>query len=143
MSQYATIAQFFTYGLPATARGNLTDDQINGALTSASGTADSKLRGVYSLPLLAWGSELTKYTCWIAAYELMTGVRGYNPAAGADPGIENRYVYAMTELDKVQRKATFLDVTPSPGQSPTYDQPLVISSSVVDMSGRTASNRGW
>lgn len=144
MSQYAEIADLFVHGMPATARGRLSDDELNGAIISASGTADSKIRGRYPLPLIAWGVELTKYVCWIAAYELLSGPRGYNPAAGADINLVDRYSRAIEWLDQVQRQAAHPDITPSAPQVPQYNQPFVISSSVVGLgTGATAARRGW
>jgi len=133
MSQYANVAQFFVYGLPPTARGGLTDDQINAALVSASATMDSKFRGRYAMPLTAWGAEVSKYCCWLAAFELLSGVRGYNPAAGADVNIVDRYNQALIWLNDVQRQAAHPDVSPSVDQTPEYFQPTVT----------TSPQRGW
>ena len=143
MSQFAQIADLFRYGMAPTARGVLTDDQLNGALVSATGTMVGFFAGRYNMPLLAWGEEVIKYCCWIAAFEVLSGGRGYNPAAGADPLLLQRYNLAIQWCRGVQSKAIHPIVTPSAAQSPTYDQPLVISSSVIDQNGRTASNRGW
>lgn len=144
MSQYATVADLFRHGMPPTARGNMTDAQLNAALVSASTTADSYLRGRYAYPLVAWGDDLRKYVCWVASYELLTGPRGMAPGAGADSNIGERNNLAIEWFQGVQRKAIHPDITPSDNQSPTYDQPFVVSSSVVDVStGRTAATRGW
>lgn len=144
MSQYAQIADFFRYGIRPEARGTLTDDDINGNLVKASAMMDSKFRGRYALPFIAWGAEVTMYCCWIAAYLLLSGPRGYNPQAGADINIEGRFEKASLWLHDVQRQAAHPDVTPQQSQSPGYDQPFVITSSVASVtSGKTMRSRGW
>ena len=142
-TQYASIADIFIHGLPTTARGALSDDQLDGALQAASELMDSTFRGRYNLPLLNWGVEVRMVCCWIAAYLVLSGARGFNPAAGADVNIANRYQAAMVWCDQVQRRAKHPDVVESPGKEATYAQPVVISSSVIDQRGRTSGNRGW
>jgi len=140
---YASLADLTIYGLPATALGNLTVQQQQDALDTASDEVDSYLRGRYALPLQDWGVEIRKATCVLAAYELMA-VRGYEPGAGADPVLQNRYNETIAWLNKVQRQAAHPNVTPAQNQVPDYNQPTVISSSVIDVfSGRRAANRGW
>lgn len=140
---YASIADLTTYGLPATALGALSVPQQQAEVDAASARVDSYLRGRYALPLVAWGVEITEATCRIAAFNLLS-VRGYNPAAGADENIRERYVDAIEWLERVQSKAAHPAITPAADQSPTYNQPFVLSSSVVAVdSGRTAATRGW
>jgi phage gp36-like protein len=139
---YATPTDLVTSGLPSTALGNLTPAQQQAALDNASALADSYFRGRYALPLLAWGAEVTEAVCVIASYKAMV-VRGFSPAAGADSNLETRYLATLDWLGRVQRSAAHPNVTPSAAQSPTYDQPFVITSSVIDSNGRTATTRGW
>ena len=145
MSQYAQVQDLTTYGLPATAlqSPNLPVQVQNAALSDASDIADSYLRGRYSLPLIAWGSELTQAVCRIAAYNLLS-VRGYNPGASADVNIRDRYVDAIDWLNKVQRQAVHPNVTPQPNQTPNFNQPFVTSFSVISTAtGQKAPQRGW
>ena len=143
MTVYASRADFFLRGIPSTARGRLSDDQIDGALADASAFMDSKFRGRYALPLVAWGPEITQKCCEVAAYYAMQ-IRGYNPASGADVNILQRYQLADEWLDKVQRQAAHPDVTPQATQSPTFNRPTVISSSSsVSGGGASGANRGW
>ena len=124
---YASISDLTTYGLPTTALGQLTTAQQQAALDSASSTIDSYLRGRYALPLLAWGNELNEWAAIIAAYKLVMGVRGGNPATN-DRALKDRYDRAMFELAEVQRQARHPNVTPQPSQVPTYNAPQVWSS---------------
>jgi phage gp36-like protein len=144
MSAYASLDDLFRFGMSKDTRGDtLTDDVCTAALSSASATADSYLRGRYAYPLLAWGDDLKKYVCWVAAYELLSGARGFNADAGGDSNLLSRHDAAIEWFTGVQAKRVHPDITPSPNQSPTYDQPFVISSSVVSASGRTCARRGW
>lgn len=112
------------------------------ACQDASDTADSYLRGRYALPLADWGTDLRRYTAWIAIYYLMTG-RGFSPAAGADELIRDRYYQAVGYPDRpgsgwlpgVQRQAIHPDVTPAQAQpgDAVHDVPQVI----------TSPQRGW
>jgi phage gp36-like protein len=107
------------------------------ACTDATETADSYLRGRYSLPLLAWGSDLTRYTAYIACYLLMAGPIGWSPQAGSDGVIKTNYYEAVGYPDRIgtgwfpriQRQAVQPDVTPSiaVGQDPGHDLPQVAS----------------
>jgi phage gp36-like protein len=140
---YATLADLTTYGLPATALGQLTAGQQQAALDQASKRADNYLRGRYALPLVAYDTDLTELVCRIAAFNLLC-IRGYNPAAAADVNIKQRHDMAIRDLELVQKQQMHLNVTPAPSQVPDYDQPTLISSSVVNVgSGATGSNRGW
>ena len=147
MSQYATIEQFFGLGLPETARGQLLDADITAALVAASSTCDGYFRGRYgqdSTPLISWGEEVSKWVCWIAAYELLSGPRGFNAAAGADVNLRDRYDLAIGYLAQTQRQAYHPTLEPRPVVNTTGTQPLILSSSVVDLAnGRRAATRGW
>lgn len=147
MTTYATLTDLTLYGIAATALGDPTTGPVptavrQAALDAASKVVDSFYRGRYPLPLLAWDIETTQATCKIAAWELLN-IRGYNPASGADVNIRDRYQDAMGWLNRVQRQAAHPNVTPSAAQV-QYTQPMVITSSVVDLAtGATARNRGW
>jgi phage gp36-like protein len=143
MSTYASLADLTLYGCPATSLGALSTDQQNAALSSASEVVDSYLRGRFSLPLTAWGVDITEATCRIAAYNLMN-IRGYNPASAADVNLLDRYTAAISWLRDVQRQAAHPNVTPQQAATPDWVQPFVYSTSVVDVStGATAARRGW
>lgn len=131
MTQYATIAELYTYGAPAVAFGGLGTDVLTNALVAASALVDSYIRSRYTPPLTAWGSDIKQAVCKIAAYEALV-VRGYNPAAGSDPNILARHDAAVAWLRGVSRGEIHLDVTPAlatPSQG----------SAVVSASRR----RGW
>lgn len=143
MSSYATLADLYVYGAPQKAFGQLSDPTKDAALEAASNDVDTYLRGRFSLPLIAWDSSITEATCRIASYNLLS-VRGYNPASGADVNILDRYNQTMVWLNKVQKQQAHPNVTPQPNNTPDWNQPTVISSSVVNLAtGATSRNRGW
>lgn len=143
MTVYATVDELYVYGAPEKAFGQLTLGQKQGALESASRDVDTYLRGRYSLPLIEWDTSITEATCRIAAYNLFS-VRGYNPASGSDVNIKDRYDQAMTWLNKVQKQQAHPNVTPQPNNTPDWNQPVVISSSVINLAtGASAQKRGW
>lgn len=139
---YVTSAQLPLY-VPATALNGTTTPQQDQACLDATGEADSRLRGRYQMPLLAWGAELQMYTAYIAIYRLLS-TRGFSPQSGADAQIVARYYEAVGNpnvpgsigwFGQVQRQAIHPDVTATvaPEQSPTFNLPQVL----------TSPPRGW
>lgn len=117
--------------LAPAALATTTNAQQVAACVQASARADSYLRGRYGVSdgkggyvqpiLLAWGSDLTIMTSYIAAYLLMEA-RGFSAVAGADQGILRRYYEAVGNpnlppgngwFPGVQRQAIHPDVTPN------------------------------
>lgn len=101
-------------------------------LVSASEYALGKLGGRYKRPLVSWQDDLRQAVCKIAAYELLC-IRGFNPAAGADVNILERRNQADFWLTSVARQEISPDITGQADQSPSYDNPRVIS----------ATQQGW
>lgn len=141
MAVYTSPAILAQYLQPAVL-SLFTPPQQEQACIDASSEADSYMRGRYALPLSAWGSDVTKYTSWIACYLLMQLI-GFAPQAGSDKLIVERYYQAVGWPDRpgtgwfpgVQRQAIHPDVTPAiatPGD-PGHDLPQV----------RTEPQRGW
>ncbi len=134
----ANLAQY----LPVAVLNLATQAQQLQACEDASQEADSYMRGRYSLPLLAWGNDVTRYTSWIACY-LLASMIGFAPQAGADKLIVERYYQAVGWPDRagtgwfpgIQRQAIHPDVTPSVASAgdATYGLPQV----------RTSLPRGW
>lgn len=140
---YATLTDLYIHGAPEKAFGQLTDSQKESALEAASEVIDTYFRGRYSLPLAVWDVSVTQNTCKIAAYNLLSA-RGYNPAAGSDINILERYNQAISWCEKVQKQQAHPNVTPAQIDVPRTVQPVVITSSIVNVAtGRSARNRGW
>lgn len=138
---YCTPANLAQY-LPAAVLSLTTDAQQLQACADASEEADSYMRGRYTLPLLAWGSDVTRYTSWIACY-LLAQLIGFAPQAGSDKLIVERYYSAVGWPDRagtgwfpgIQRQAIHPDVTPTiaEGADAVHDLPKV----------STSPMRGW
>ena len=144
-SQYCSLADLTTYGAPATALNTpqLTPQIQQGAIIAASAVMDTYFAGRYQLPFISWGIELNDCCARIAVYQLLS-IRGYNPASAADVNIRDRYKDAIDWLNKVQRQAIHPNVVLTQANTPGYQQPFVISSSVINTAtGATAPNRGW
>lgn len=141
MADYCTPADLAQF-LPAAVLNLTSGAQQLQACSDATEEANSYMRGRYQLPLVDWGSDITRYTSWIACY-LLAQLIGFAPQAGSDKLIVERYYQAVGWPDRagtgwfpgIQRQAIHPNVTPSvpSTQSATYQLPQV----------RTAQLRGW
>lgn len=116
MSQYATTADLARWGAPGPSLSAFDSTAQNAALTAASGVADGFLVKRFTLPLVEWGDDLRKHTCWLTAYDLLSG-RGFREdALGAD-ALEGRYDKAMAWLRGIAAGSVepqgIVDSTPS------------------------------
>jgi Protein of unknown function (DUF1320) len=133
---YVTPDQLSNY-IPASVLGLATAQQQQQACMDATEEADSYMRGRYALPLLDWGTDVTRYTAYVAVYLLMSGAVGFAPQAGADKNVTLNYYRAIGYPDRpgsgwfpgVQCQKIQPDVTPSipVGQDPGHDAPQVSS----------------
>lgn len=143
--QYATIAQLIQNGMSQQALNapSISSSTVqNAALLSASETVDSYLRQQFQLPLKQWGSDIVKYTCWLAAYQLICS-RGFNPDSEADSIYESNYDKSIAWLKDVAKGLASPDITDSsvnaapgvqaPGSQPTSESP---SNNVTRGTGR-------
>jgi hypothetical protein len=106
------------------------------------------MNGRYTMPLLDWPSDVTKFTAYIAIHNLMEGPIGNAPQAGADSNYLTNYYRAVGWPDnpnsgyfvQIQRQARHPAVTPSIpiGQDPVHDLPQVSS---LPMRGWQRGNR--
>jgi hypothetical protein len=147
---YATQQDLINYGVQPQVLGRLQPSQINAILQSASDKADGYGRarwGYTACPLVTWDTDWTANVTKLAAYEIH-GVAGTNPESADFKLAKIRLADAEAYFDKVQRQQIHPLVTLGPAGSavalPGQQQPLVMSSSVVDLAnGRRARNRGW
>jgi phage gp36-like protein len=141
VASYCTPTDLAQY-LPAAVLSLSTNAQQLQACADATEEANSYIRGRYTLPLLDWGSDVTRYTSWIACY-LLAQLIGFAPQAGSDALIVQRYYQAVGWPDRagtgwfpgIQRQAIHPDVTPSVaiGSDAVHDLPQV----------RSQPMRGW
>jgi phage gp36-like protein len=111
VSQYADSDQFERYGLPAVALEDMpVGFDLDSFLITASGVADSFLRGRYALPIGGTAPvELTAAVCQIAAYDVLV-FRGFDPSSGNDTNVRNRRDDAMAWLKGISDGKLNLDL---------------------------------
>lgn len=136
MSQYATLQQFYRFGLPYMAVENVLEDDLEAQIQAASSTADSYLanRG-YTLPLTAWGNDLTSAVCRIAAWSVLVNLRGVNPEDPAHAAVRLGQQDAMQWLRDVAKGVANADV---PSTTPVRRR-----TGVAGVLGGGSSSRGW
>jgi len=125
---YCQLADLTTLGINALALVNVPVPDQQAAIVGASALIDDHIAGRYPLPLLSFPSSFTYHCAKIAVYMCLS-VRGYNPAAGADPIWAKDYEKAISWVLGIQRQEIHPQVTvsaPSPGNA-TFDFPKVTS----------------
>ena len=132
---YATQAQLKQLGINPAAIANVASADIDAALQAASDRISEAFPSNWKLPLTQWSLSVTEKTCEIAAYKLLS-VRGYNPAAGADPIVRLNYEDAMKWIEMVAKGLITPDVTDS-STAPVEGRPSFLPLPI------TASSRGW
>jgi len=103
MTRYADLDDLARLGLKRLATAGIPDADLLAALDAASELADSYLRSQYMLPLLAWGSDLKRHVAMIAAWDVLSAQRGFNPDAPAEQMWLTRYEQAITWLKDVAK----------------------------------------
>jgi phage gp36-like protein len=99
MPVYATLTDLTALGLRSAALAGISAADQQRALEAASRVADSYLQARYTLPLSAWGIDLTRTVAIIAAYDLLAA-RGF-ASEGADEHVRLRYEDAIRWLRDV------------------------------------------
>lgn len=93
-ASYAVVADIAKYGVQAQALETITDPDKLAALDAASSDAAGLLAKRYTLPLIEWGTSITRRVVHLAVYDMLS-VRGFNPQRGADATVQKRYDDAM------------------------------------------------
>lgn len=134
LTTYATPADLVTVGISAAALSDFVPNEQLDVIEKASRKVDSYLRSHYTLPLTKAGADVMEATVALSVYWLLSA-RGYNPEAGADVNVRDRYLDAIRWLEKVASGTV---------------SPDVIDSSTAAVEGRPAgprvissSQRGW
>lgn len=138
---YATTTDLGNLGLIGGVLASVPAGAQTAALQAASAIADSYLQGQYILPITQWGYDLTRVVCVLAAWDILTA-KGYNPAAGPDQNIRQRYEDALKWLDEVskgiQSPINVIDSSTAPSASDGSDVSVIDGGSLV-----TTDVRGW
>lgn len=136
---YASVAQFFEWGLPQTALGSRTVADVQAALDAASADMDDSFRGRFPLPFSAVGLSVSRRCVHHARY-LFLGGRGFSPVSGADQDVIAAEAAYQEWIDKVQRRVLFPDVTVDPSATlPTTLDPAGSAQPAV----LSQPSRGW
>lgn len=120
-TQYATLADLESVGLPPLALQGRSDAQKLQALIDASSVVDSYLSTRFTLPLTTFGRDIVRATLAIVAYDLLYS-RGFQPGAVDSDATKVRYDDAVKWLrDVAAGKATpaFADTTDREGFDPS------------------------
>lgn len=99
---YATTTDLANLGLIGGVLSSVPGPAQTEALQAASAIADSYLQSHFVLPITQWGYDLVRVVCIVAAYDILVS-KGYNPAAGPDTNIRQRYQDALEWLDEVSK----------------------------------------
>lgn len=138
MSQYATTTDLSRFGLPSASTADLSSASLDEQLEAASAEIDSVLVGRgYGIPLTTWGNDITSCCARIAAWSILTNLRGVNPSDPGHAGVRMSAVDAREWLGRVAKGyATPTGTTPERARTGTA---RVFS---PNGSGST-STRGW
>lgn len=93
---FANLDQFDALGLPAASMSGLSGTKKVEGLAAATELASGILSVRYTLPIVAWGNDLSQAVCKLGAYDLLS-VRGFNPD-GDDQNVRMRYDDALKWL---------------------------------------------
>jgi phage gp36-like protein len=143
VTAYAVAADLDS-GINAAAMTGVPTQTKTDNIESASRIIDSFLRAQFTLPLVQVGGDVKRACIHIATYYVMVG-RGYNPEAGGDPGIRDRYKDAMDWLKLVSAGKAVPDVTdssPDAAEGRPGSRPTVISSASRGYNTRGDPNGG-
>jgi len=116
MPQYATVDDLAQLGLKKLATAGISDGDLNAALVAASETADSYMRAQFRLPLTSWGADLRRHVAMLAAWDILSAQRGFNPDSPANEIWLARYEQALSWFKDVSRgivSPNIVDSTPT------------------------------
>ena len=141
LTQYATAAEFDSQAMPSEAFANVDTPTKDRSLQWASRFAAGYVAKRKVLPLLAWGEDLRRCVCELAAYDL-SSKRGFAPGSGSNQNIRDRYDDALRWLSDVSRGTAELTDCVDSSIDSTIDQagPLMSSDPIVNWNYQTRSS---
>jgi phage gp36-like protein len=135
MAAYCSQTELSQWGVSSGALTGITPDELNAAIAGASDLIDSYLRGKFTLPLTAWGDDISRACAILACYDGLS-VRGYNPGDPGDDQLQKRYDQVIAWLKGISSGT----ITPNATGSASGDTAGVPSSRAKVTSN---SLRGW
>lgn len=112
MARYCTAAELAIYGVRSEALRSISEDDQNSAIDAASDEIDGYFGARYTLPLIAWESDLRKQCARLAVYQLMV-VRGFNTLRAGDEQLVEQQELALSWLKGVSNGSIVPRVTDS------------------------------
>ena len=100
VQSYASSKELYRHAIPASGLTGVELVDIVEELVTQSEVADGYLAGKYTMPLIAWGGDLTSRICHMAEYSLIT-TRGMNPDGDTYTIIKDKYDAAIKWLSDV------------------------------------------
>lgn len=97
-----TDAELLALGIASISLASVSEGDRDQARASASSVVLSYLQKRYGLPLVSWSVDVKRAVATVAAFDLLAR-RGYNPTAGVDVMVQQRYDYAVQWLRDVAR----------------------------------------
>jgi len=126
VAAYADRTDLYRLGIREDALGDTSTDDQDAALEAASRTADSYLASQLTVPLTGTITlDVKSAVCRLAAYDLISGTRGFNPES--DPSLRDRYSDALRWLEGVSKGLIRPQVAPSEAVGEDLSDPVVVS----------------
>ena len=123
---YGSAALLQVIGVSQASLSKWSSPQIDSALTAASGLVDVYMaRAGYTVPLVSPGGAVGRWTCIVAAYDLMVA-RGYQAQLDGDVELRRRYEETIAELKDLDGSEV-LDLAPSTAPAGVSSPPVVVS----------------
>ena len=121
MSCYATVAEFYRFGIAKIRLGDsVTDDDILAVITAWSARADSHFGARFTPPLTVWGDDVRQAVCACSAYDVVAAQVGFNPEDGRNMVLVDRKTDATRWFEQVSRgQVTPVGITDSSSNSPS------------------------
>ncbi len=117
MSSYATVAEFNVHGIrPEAIPPAIVDADKIAAIEAASLVADSYLSSQFHMPIITWGTDLTRAVCAIAAYELVASLLVFQPDPATNQVLTDRAESARSWLKDIsagRARPNVVDTAPS------------------------------
>lgn len=141
VTTYATPGDLVSVGISPDALSDFGPNEQKDVIEKASRKVDSYLRSHFTLPLTSVGADVMEATVAVSVYWLLSA-RGYNPEAGADVNIRDRYLDAIRWLEGVAKGTITPDIADSSTRAVVGGPaaPIVISSSQRGWSNRGSVN---
>ena len=130
---YGSIADFANYGVPAAGTTNITTAQIQAQLDRASAIMDTYFRHRWTLPVVSWGADVSSWCCTLAAWGLLSSIRGFNPEGDQNVVVKQRVDHVTDLLEQVKGRK----------HNPSIVGSEIFATKIFYASNPLSKMRGW